>query len=75
MSGYVKATPPGQWPGPARFGLTQEQWRRVMYWAWEFENRGQLIDFPGETELPKPEPTNRLRFARYLLDTGRLGRG
>ncbi len=61
---------PGTPTGPARFGLTQEQWRRIC----ELQHR-YATNSHGDRDPIAYVPTPRLMFTLWLRETGRLRDG
>lgn len=54
--------------GPARFGLTDEQWRRLVLLY-------QDVQSGKRTEWPECYRTPRERFYKYLVADGRINEG
>ena len=74
-SGYIKAFPPGATLPPPKYGLTADQWRVVNDLAWEYEHEGPLREFLGFANLHDAAEacaTERMKFARWLRETGRI---
>lgn len=59
---------PGDNPGPARFGLTQNEWRCVL----ELQARYATN---SHGDIPEPLPPSGLLFLKHLVTTGRINEG
>jgi hypothetical protein len=71
MSNFVPWRPSDRLP-PTRFGLTQEQWRKVLLLQAHYHANPHL-DWPDGKPVPDASP--RLRFLRHLVTTGRINEG
>jgi len=76
MSGQILLRPEGAPLPEPLWGLTPEQWAAIYALARRREREGALAEFPGYrtcAEAGEGEAPARLRFARWLYRTGRIG--